>query len=861
MFTISPDYRDIVSDILGDSWTIFRENSWYSCYGPRTRTVEQGWKIHVSSIPPHAEDVLRRVSRYCGDHDVAFKFALDPTILGLMNGKMWPRGGAGKFITIYPVDEAHFKQVLKDLHPELQEFRGPYVLSDRRYRDSRCLYYRYGGIKSTKKTGVGGVEVAVIRTPDGADYVDERNPYYVAPPWVSDPFGQDDSLDAPPQEIHLRAGRYRVTHAMAQTSRGGAYLADDTLTGERVVIKEARPGTNWIDGIGDAVEQLRREAHILQELDGSKVTPRYIDSFHEWENFFLVQEFVTGRPLSTLGRWHQPPHFLRDVEQHRGDFLLRSARLWRAALEAMERIHSLGYVVGDVSPSNIIVVDEELDSVRFIDLEGATRIGRPSSAMRTPGFASKDDQKGDPANVADDYYGLAAALLSRIISTSQLVTWSESTYERLIGSAALRLGIHAQVKPLIDVVAGRDRPDPAKIERLRVSLLEPKLSIDDRDGSSRAQQLDLREFRDRLQDGILKSLRYPERANIPVSPAAKQVFETNRYCVAYGAAGILRALPAGPGGELADWLGRQDLEAQVLSSGLYTGTAGIAWTFLDLERPGDAKELMELVRSRSTEVGGDVSLGSGAAGTGLTCLHFYERTGDERYLDHARQMAELAERGLRSQTVDNVIPGFTGGAPGIALFLLYLSIVDGDQRHAEIGREGLAKVLPHTVSIRDDDGLQALMDPASTGSPRMGPYWESGSAGLGTACLRYGVALDDQEMLDQARALAHGCANRWVLWPTLASGLAGLGMYLLDCAEFLPEEKSLWHGAAEKAAGVLTLYRVEYDGLLHMPGENLRTVSSDLFTGSAGALLFITRLLDGGGNRNFLPDYLIARGK
>lgn len=857
MFPISDDYRTTVTQVLGPEWTVTREGSWYMCRGPRTYTIEQGWKIHVSSIPSHGQDVLTVVSGYCGTTDLAFKFCLDPAIHGLMNGKMWPRGGAGKFITIYPVSDVQFEQILADLYPRLQEFSGPYILSDRRYRDSSCLYYRYGGIKANKRIGVGGVQVAVLRSPDGDDYVDERNPYYVMPPWVSDPFGNDESTDAPVGDISLRQGRYLVRSALAQTTRGGAYIARDSRTDERVVIKEARPGTGWLPGVGDAVVQLQTEAHILRELQSTGVTPRYIDSFYEWENYFLVQEFISGRSLASLGEWHRPPHFLSDTEPHRQAHLLETTRLWRATLAAMERIHDLGYVVGDVSPNNIIV-DRDLGSVRMIDLEGAVRIGEASSALRTPGFASRDDQKGDPADVADDYYGLAASLLCRLLITSQLVTWSPDTYARLLSSAARRVGMHAQVRPMIDVVAGRSRPEPAAIERLRTAVLDPVLSIDDADRYSAGEQLDLRVFRDRLEEGIRTSLRYPRRARIPVAPSAKQVFTTSRYCVAYGAAGIVRALSEESGAELANWLAGQDLETQVLSPGLHTGLAGIAWTFLDLGRRERATELMDAAMARSADMSGDVSLRAGAAGVGLTCLHFFGSTGEERYLDHAKRMASLAERGLRKQTIENVNPGLTGGVAGLALVLLYLSMVDGDQRHADIGRDGLAKILHHTSSLRDDDGLQALLDPVSTRSRRVGPYWDSGSAGVGTVCLRYGAALDDEEMTRQARELARGCANRWVVWPTFASGLAGLGTYLLDCAEFLPAERDRWHGAAEEAAGVLTLYRVEYDGLLHMPGETMRTVSSDLFTGAAGSLVFVTRLLDAGGNRNFLPDYLIT---
>ena len=69
-------------------------------------------------------------------------------MLTAINGKRWPRGGSGKFITAYPRSVEDFRQVIADLHAALSGYAGPSVLTDRRYRDSRVLHYRYGGIAS-----------------------------------------------------------------------------------------------------------------------------------------------------------------------------------------------------------------------------------------------------------------------------------------------------------------------------------------------------------------------------------------------------------------------------------------------------------------------------------------------------------------------------------------------------------------------------------------------------------------------------------------------------------------------------------------------------------------------------------------
>ena len=76
-----------------------------------------------------------------------------------MNSKRWARQGAGKFITIYPFDEDQFVSVIEQLHQATRQFEGPYILSDRRYKDSKVVFYRYGGMSPFKVLNIKGEKV------------------------------------------------------------------------------------------------------------------------------------------------------------------------------------------------------------------------------------------------------------------------------------------------------------------------------------------------------------------------------------------------------------------------------------------------------------------------------------------------------------------------------------------------------------------------------------------------------------------------------------------------------------------------------------------------------------------------------
>src|SRR5882757_5055961 len=237
------DFIDVTRRYLSADWRCMCRNTWYYCTPEGGTIPPQGWKIHLSTVVADSAALLSTAVPLLAKRRVAFKFSADKRILRLRNAKRWPRGGAGKFVTIYPRDEAECGVLLRELGAATVGFEGPYILSDRRFRDSEVLYYRYGGFSPTKRLTIKGDLVPVMQSEDGRAVDDIRNPFFQLPDGVRDPFREDavddDSQDAPT----LKEGRYRIESAIAFATTGGVYLAVDTTTGARVAIKEVRPHT------------------------------------------------------------------------------------------------------------------------------------------------------------------------------------------------------------------------------------------------------------------------------------------------------------------------------------------------------------------------------------------------------------------------------------------------------------------------------------------------------------------------------------------------------------------------------------------------------------------------------------------
>src|SRR6185437_10079226 len=271
------DFHGPVTAMLPPGWRIQRRGIWFHCGHPDNVLPLQGWKIHVSATPDNASEVLSRVSSILfRRNDTDFKFVLDMSLLFLLNNENWSRGGSGKFITIYPADNRHFVELIEEIYLATRDLYGPYILSDHRYKDSRVLFYRYGGMRLFEIVNVKGERTPMLIGPDGAHFPDERQPFPVTPPWASRVLPTAESDETNNRGHYLKQQRYEVLDVLSFSNAGGVYLACDRNTGSKVVIKEARPCVNPTLGGCDAIALLKKEYRLLVLVEHSAIAARPI---------------------------------------------------------------------------------------------------------------------------------------------------------------------------------------------------------------------------------------------------------------------------------------------------------------------------------------------------------------------------------------------------------------------------------------------------------------------------------------------------------------------------------------------------------------------------------------------------------
>ena len=396
---------DAVQKLMdGTGWSMKVGAPWAHVAPAGVTLPDQGWKLHVSATEESAVDVLAAVVPVLVSEGAAFKFAAGLGYVRVLNSAAADRASSGKFLTIYPTDDAQAGRIAAAAHAATAGLAGPVILSDRPYRPGSLVHYRYGGFTGRYAIDGDGLVVHLLRTPDGDLVPDERRPVYTAPAWAVDPFqppAEPVPAAAPPAGVILLNDRYLVTAALAHANKGGTYLATDRHTGETVVVKEGRAHVATTAG-GDARHAIRHEARMLEQAGPLGLTPRLIEVFDQGGHTFLVEEHIDAGGLRDLvDPSYEPPDAGLPAATVRA--------LARGLADTMAAFHAAGVVLRDFTPNNILVTDE--GRIVLIDLELAHPAGEaPPVPGRHPRLRRPRQLRGQPAGFPDDYWSLGATI-------------------------------------------------------------------------------------------------------------------------------------------------------------------------------------------------------------------------------------------------------------------------------------------------------------------------------------------------------------------------------------------------------------------------------------------------------------------
>ncbi len=845
-------------EVIPAQWRLWRRGGWLISEPPNTPAVPQGWKLHVSASSRTSEETLRRALPVLLDAKVHFKFLMDTKTVREANSKSYHRGSSGKFVTVYPVDIAEFRVVAAALTEALSGMEGPYILSDRRCPGSNVVFYRYGGFATISRLRPDGIKDLMIHEPDGTPVVDERNPYWSAPKWTVDPF-DSAGTGVVSESNHELAGRFVIESAIAFSNRGGIYRGFDNETGADVIVREARPGVEVGDSGVDAKELLRHEYELLTELADTDLYVRPIAFFDQWEHSFLVEEYVEGTHLGHLSISENPLYSGELAPAKMTDYYERFRGLWLQVASAIAAAHERGIVLGDLSPTNIMVTPD--DRIRVIDLESAFHEGVDRGAgLSTPGMVTRRARLAGHGDRRTDYYAFGGVMLLCVLACHQSDILERAVPRRLFAEAAVDLDLPAELVSLITDLYTEDAvlPEPdvlrKRIEDIPFAQnwtrpVPLSQCVVPEPGSTQR----LHERISSTLDGVIRYLHETADLNRAdrLFPADLRVFVTNPLSLAYGAYGSLYALHV-LGDEVPDtwmaWALQRSTAHTALPAGLHYGTSGVAWALSALGRRELAvKTLRETANHPALH--DEPGIATGSAGYGMACLRLWRDTGLDEFLDAAGETgAHLSATALRDGDLahwstggEDIPVGYADGAAGIAMFLLALHAATGSDETLALGRAALEFDVAKGEYLPSGNlSFPAVVPEDDKPSPVLFQYWEIGTAGVLTTALRYHHVTGDPALAETVQRLLPDVRRKYSVLPQLFRGTAGFGNVLLDAYEFLGDATLL--GDAQRVASALLCSAIEREEGIVFPGEQTVRESCDLATGSAGVALFLHRL-------------------
>jgi serine/threonine protein kinase len=198
------------------------------------------------------------------------------------------------------------------------------------------------------------------------------------------------------------SGRYKIVNVLGAGGMGRTYVAEDMLRPghPKCVVKQLRPASTDPNVLEIARRLFATEAETLERLGNHDQIPRLLAYFEHDEEFYLVQEFIDGHPLSA--EFHQARHWSEP----------QVVQLLQEILTVLSFIHNQNVIHRDIKPDNIIrrsrdnrLVLIDFGAVKQVRMQQLTQMGQASVtvAIGTPGYMPTEQSTGKPRPSSDIY--------------------------------------------------------------------------------------------------------------------------------------------------------------------------------------------------------------------------------------------------------------------------------------------------------------------------------------------------------------------------------------------------------------------------------------------------------------------------
>jgi serine/threonine-protein kinase len=264
----------------------------------------------------------------------------------------------------------------------------------------------------------------------------------------------------------IYSGRYELTHLIARGGMAQVYRAMDRQLERPVALKVLFPELS-VDRT--FVERFRREAQAAANLSHPNIVPVF-DWGEDDGSYFIVMEYVEGRPLSAV---------LRDPDPMPPRQI---ASIGAGVAAALAFAHRHGVVHRDVKPGNVLITPD--GDVKVTDFGIARAMNTEESltqtgaVMGTAAYFSPEQAEGKGVDSRSDIYSLGVVLYEMAVGRPPFTGDSPVAVasKHVRDMPELPRAVNPAVPPALEAVvmkAMAKNPDDryASAEELRADLL------------------------------------------------------------------------------------------------------------------------------------------------------------------------------------------------------------------------------------------------------------------------------------------------------------------------------------------------------------------------------------------------------